>query len=173
VLVGGVLLLLLVGALIYANLNNTTTAAAGGTKAGVQCQGNEQLAVHYHAHLELVVAGTPSSLPANIGIDDAHSCLYWLHTHATDGIIHIEAPKSVANRKFTLGDFFDIWGKPLDGHHLGATTLSGDQKLTMFVDGKPYSGDPRKIVLAAHAMVTVEVTPPDVPPAEFKFPDGV
>ncbi|MDQ6691316.1 MAG: hypothetical protein M3Z13_00970 [Candidatus Dormibacteraeota bacterium] len=173
VVVGGILLLLGAIALVYANLGSSTAASAGGSKKGIQCQASEQQAVHYHSHLTLIVAGTTSSLPANIGIDDAHSCLYWLHTHATDGIIHIEAPKSVAKRKFTLGDFFDIWGKPLDEHHLGATTVGGDQKLTMFVDGAPYVGDPRKIVLAAHTVVTIEVTPPEIPAPDFKFPPGV
>ncbi len=173
IVVGGILLLLAAAALVYVNLNSSSTASAGGVKAGVQCQGSEQTAVHYHAHLVLIVAGTTSSVPANIGIDEAHSCLYWLHTHATDGIIHIEGPKSVAKRKFTLGDFFDIWSKPLDEHHLGATTIRDDQKLTMFVDGKPYSGDPRKIVLAAHTLVTLEVTPPELPPPDFKFPEGI
>lgn len=173
VVVGGVLLVLGAIALIYANVGPSAPASGGTSRSGIQCQASEQLAVHYHAHLELIVAGTPSALPANIGIDDAHSCLYWLHTHAPDGIIHIEGPKSVAKRHFTLGDFFDVWGKPLDAHHLGATTIGGSQTMTMFVDGKPYSGDPRKIILAAHTTVTIEVTPPETPPAPYTFPAGV
>lgn len=173
VIVGGVLVLLAAIGLVYANLGSSTPAAAGGAKNGIQCQATEQQSVHYHAHLALIVAGTTSSLPANIGIDDAHSCLYWVHTHATDGIIHVEAPKSLAKRKVTLADFFAIWGQPLDEHHLGATTIGGDQKLTMFVDGAAYTGDPRKIVVAAHSVITLEVTPPEIPPPAFTFPAGV
>ncbi|MDQ6918950.1 MAG: hypothetical protein M3Z98_06290, partial [Candidatus Dormibacteraeota bacterium] len=95
------------------------------------------------------------------------------HVHATDGVIHIEAPKSSAARKFTLGDVFDIWKKPLSSTQIGATVLTRDQKLVMFVDGKPYTGDPRKIVLAAHTQVVLEVTPPEVTaPPTFTFPAG-
>jgi len=43
----------------------------------------------------------------DVGIYD---CLYWLHTHVADGIIHIETP---GERSFTLGEFFDIWNQPL------------------------------------------------------------
>ena len=47
------------------------------------------------------------------------SCFSWLHTHASDGIIHIESP---VKRTFTLGDFFDLWSQPLsvggDSHQL-------------------------------------------------------
>ena len=29
----------------------------------------------------------------------------WLHTHAADGIVHIESP---VDRTYTLGNFFDV-----------------------------------------------------------------
>ena len=61
-----------------------------------------------------------------------------MHTHDSTGVIHIEAPRSSATRKFTLGDFFDIWKKRLDRTHIGATTLTKDQKLVIFVDGAVY-----------------------------------
>jgi hypothetical protein len=46
--------------------------------------------------------------------------LYWLHTHAADGIIHIESP---IRRIYTLGDFFDVWGEQLGPNQVG--TLRG------------------------------------------------
>ena len=33
----------------------------------------------------------------------AHTCMYWLHTRAADGLIEVESP---VPRQFTLGDFF-------------------------------------------------------------------
>jgi hypothetical protein len=173
IIVGG---LLLVGAavlIIAATLSSRGGSSADATIDGIPCQSNEQLAVHYHAHLSILVGGNQTLLPAGVGIDNTTQCLYWLHTHQTDGVVHIEAPRSSASRKFTLGDFFDVWKKRLDSTHVGDTTLSGDQKLLMFVDGSPYSGDPRKIVLGAHTLVVLEVTPPEVnPPPSFTFPSG-
>ena len=172
IVVGAVLLVGAVIMIIVAARGGGGTTT-GQTIDGIQCQSNEQLAVHYHAHLDILVDGQPALLPAGIGIDTPDQCLYWVHTHASDGVIHIEAPKSSATRKFTLGDFFDLWKKRLDTTHVGDTALTRDQKLVMFVDGKPYTGDPRKIVLGAHTLVTLEITPPEVnPPPSFTFPSG-
>ncbi len=96
---------------------------------GVQCLGNEQLAFHIHAHLTLFLHGVASSVPYAVGIKGpqtintpqgifvgAGRCFFWLHTHAADGIIHIESP---IVRIFTLGDFFDIWGQKLAPDRVG------------------------------------------------------
>jgi hypothetical protein len=171
IVVGGILLVGAIVAIIYATTHTTT--GPDPTINGIPCQSNEQLAVHYHAHLSIIVNGNETTLPAGVGIDQATQCLYWLHVHATDGVIHIEAPKASAARKFTLGDVFDVWGKPLSSTQVGATVLTKDQKLVMFVDGKPYTGNPRSIVLAVHTLVVLEVTPPTVtPPPSFTFPAG-
>jgi hypothetical protein len=167
--------LLLVGAIvvIFSISRGSGGSSVDPTINGIPCQSNEQLAVHYHAHLSIIIDGSENTLPAGVGIDQTTQCLYWMHTHASDGVIHIEAPKESAARKFTLGDIFDIWGKPLSNTQIGATVLTKDQKLVMFVDGKPYTGNPRSIVLAAHTLVVLEVTPPSVtPPPTFSFPAG-
>ena len=63
---------------------------------------------------------------------------------------------------------------PLLVTQIGATVLTKTQKLVMYVDGKPYTGNPRSIVLAAHTLVVLEVTPPTVtPPPTFTFPAGL
>jgi hypothetical protein len=172
IVVGGILL---VGAIIVVVVSLRSPAnTVDPTINGIPCQSNEQLAVHYHAHLSIIVNGNETTLPAGVGIDTTTQCLYWMHTHATDGVIHIEAPKASATRKFTLGDIFDIWGKPLSSNQIGATVLTKGQKLVMYVDGKPYAGNPRSIVLAAHTLVVLEVTPPTVtPPPTFTFPAGL
>ena len=166
--------LLLVGAIIAIIVGSRSGGSTvDPTINGIPCQSNEQLAVHYHAHLSIIVDGSENTLPPTVGIDQTTQCLYWIHTHATDGVIHIEAPKASAARKFTLGDIFDVWGKPLSNTQVGATVLTKDQKLVMYVDGKAYTGNPRSIVLAAHTLVVLEVTPPTVtPPPTFTFPAG-
>ena len=73
---------------------------------------------HIHAHLTVFVDGKARRVPCGIAVPGAQvsstpigsyvaagSCFYWLHTHAADGIIHIEAP---VQRTYTLGDFFDV-----------------------------------------------------------------
>jgi len=173
IIVGSVLLVAAAALILVVALSPAKGSPAGSTIDGISCESNEQLAVHYHAHLSILVAGNQTLLPQGIGIDNTDQCLYWLHTHAADGVIHIEAPKGSATRKFTLGDFFDVWKKRLDPTHIGDTTVGSGQKLVMFVDGKSYSVNPRSIVLGAHTLVVLEVTPPEVsPPPTFSFPAG-
>ncbi len=88
-------------------LVSTATAATGKDVDGISCQTNEQTIFHIHAHLTIFVNGTPRQVPAGIGIPGAQAqssargpfisggtCFYWLHTHAADGIIHIESRSS-------------------------------------------------------------------------------
>jgi hypothetical protein len=42
-----------------------------------------------------------------------------------------------------------------------------------FVDGKPYAGDPRSIVLGAHTQITLQVGTPIVTPPVYTFPQGL
>jgi hypothetical protein len=173
IVVGGLLLVGAVVLIVVASLNGSKNSPSGQPVDSIQCQSNEQLAVHYHAHLSILIDGNETTLPAGVGIDQTDQCLYWMHTHQADGVIHIEAPKSAATRKFTLGNIFDIWHKPLDSTHVGDTTLTSSQKLVIYVDGKPFTGNPRSIVLGAHTLVVLEVTPPEVnPPPSFTFPAG-
>ncbi len=106
---------------------------------------------------------------ANIGLRSG--CIYWLHTHDRSGVIHIEAPASQSETAFTLGDFFDVWGQPLDSTHVANLALTPSQTLVVFLDGQRYGGDPRSVPLRPHAQITLEITPPLVdPPPAYSFP---
>ena len=161
----------LVGIFALGQRGSKNTPATNDSKAAViddiQCE-SEMVQVHYHAHLALFQDGKAVALPAEIGIDTASSCLYWLHTHETDGVIHIESPK---DRQFTLGNFFDIWKQTLSDTQAGPVKASDGAKLTIYVDGQPYSGDPKAIVLKAHQKIVIEAGTP-VPPPDFTFPQG-
>jgi hypothetical protein len=139
-----------------------------GTVDGIQCGSTEQLAYHIHAHLQVYVNGQARSLPGGIGIPGSQvtstaqgpvaqggQCIYWLHTHAPDGIIHIESP---TQRVYTLGDFFDEWHQPLSATRVA--TASG--KVTAFVNGKPWTKNPRDIPLDPHAVIQLSVGTPVV-----------
>jgi hypothetical protein len=146
---------------------------------GIQCQGSEQVLFHIHAHLTVFVDGTPRRIPYGIGIPGAQvtvtplgpyvatgNCFYWLHTHAADGIIHIESP---VQRTYTLGNFFDIWRQKLTATQLGAVT----GPVTALYNGQVFRGNPRNIPLTKHAQIQLEVGRPLVAPVEIRFPAGL
>ena len=162
-----------------APLAGTTTAATGKDVDGISCQASEQTIFHIHAHLTIFVSGSPRQVPAGIGIPGSQAqnsaqgafmsggtCFYWLHTHAADGIIHIESP---VHRTYTLGDFFDEWGQPLGPHQVGLATGA----VVAIYDGRRYEANPRDIPLNAHAQIQLEVGTPLVGPTSITFPNGL
>ena len=160
-------------------LAGTTSEASGQSVDGISCDTSEQTLFHIHAHLTIFVDGAARQLPAGIGIPGAQAqstpegpfvssgtCFYWLHTHAADGIIHIESP---VQRTYTLGDFFDEWGEPLGPSQVGPDT----GKVTAFYDGKPYEASPRDIPLHAHAQIQLDIGTPLIAPEHITFPNGL
>lgn len=146
--------------------------------SGITCDTQEHVdstSVHYHAHLTILYQGTDVTIPAQIGIPDQGNCIYWMHTHDTTGVIHVEAPKAKA-KDFTLGEFFAIWQKPLSPTKVAYFTIGSSQKLVTYVDGKqePDGFDPSTIKITAHAQIVLEITPPVVdPPPSYTFPQGL
>src|SRR5690348_15689931 len=80
-------------------------APTGQQIVGISCDEMEGSRIHIHQHLAIYDHGKPVAIPSNVGRPLQRACLYWVHTHTPDGIIHIESP---ATRTFTLGDFFTI-----------------------------------------------------------------
>ena len=138
--------------------------ASGQTIDGISCDAQEGQRIHIHQHLVIFDHGKPVGIPANVGQPANVRCIYWLHTHTPDGIIHIEAPK---DRSFTLGDFFKVWGQPLSRTEASAARARKGEKLRVWVDGKPYGGDPAKLALTAHADIVIEAGPPFPKPPRF------
>lgn len=127
---------------------------------GISCDANEQLAYHIHAHVSIYINGKLSQVPQNVGIASDGSCFYWLHTHDTTGVIHIESP---TQKNYTLGNFFDEWSQRFSslGYPSEADFTSGWK---VWVDGKPYSGDFHNIQLTAHTLITMAYNSPNVKP---------
>jgi hypothetical protein len=90
----------------------------------------------------------------------------WLHTHAADGIVHIESP---VDRTFTLGDFFDVWGQQLTRRRVGPA----HGRVTALGDGRVSMGNPRTISLLAHSEIEIEVGRPLVAPEHIAFHGGL
>lgn len=138
--------------------------ASGQNIAGISCDAQEGQRIHIHQHLVILDHGKPVAVPADVGRPASGQCLYWLHTHTPDGIVHIEAP---LNRSFTLGDFFAIWGKPLSKTRAATASADKGTMLKVWVNGKPFTGDPNKIELSAHSDIVIIAGPPFTKPPAF------
>lgn len=158
-------------------LGPASSTTPGATVDGVKCAPVEQLAYHIHSHLQVYAGGQPLTLPGAIGLlgpvaqqtpygsfYGARQCYYWLHTHTSDGVIHIESPSA---RVYTLGDFFDEWRQPLSPSQVA----SARGKVTAFLNGKAWNKDPRAIPLLPHASIQLDVGTPAVAPQVISW-DG-
>jgi hypothetical protein len=130
---------------------------------------NEGQVVHIHQHLEIFVNGKKEPVPANIGIYDGQF-LTELHTHDASGIMHVESP---TKRTFDLAQFMGVWGVRFTSSCIGGYC----KELTpwrVYVNGKPYAGDPRALQLKAHQEIVFVIgTPPAKIPSSYKFPAGL
>jgi hypothetical protein len=146
----------------------STTSPGNKIDGVIQCAPLEQLAYHIHVHLQVYADGRPRALPAAIGLlgpeyentpygrfYGAQQCYYWLHTHASDGIIHVESP---TKRIYTLGIFFDEWRQPLSSDQVASV----HGKVTAFLNGKRWTASPRDIPLQPHFQIQLDVGKPAV-----------
>ncbi len=138
--------------------------------SGVPCSRPAEPEYHVHSHLAVYVDGELRPVPAGIGMVDPRTeqtrtgpklfgprCYYGLHLHAQDGVIHAEGPEP---GRFTLGQFFDVWGQPLSSTRVGPAR----GRVTVYVDGRLTVGPPRDIVLYERQVVQINVGAA-VPPA--------
>ena len=189
-LLGGLAgLLVIAGAIVVVNLlssNSPTLLASTDGQAqgqpvdGISCDTSEQVVYHIHAHLAVYTNGKARIIPEGIGIVPptqvvqtsagpfvvAGKCFYWLHAHTADGIIHIESP---SQRVYTLGNYFDIWNQPLSATEVGPA----HGPVTAYLDGQPFTGDPRSIPLDAHTLIQLDVGSALPGPQPFTFPAGL
>ncbi len=135
----------------------------GAPVDGIRCDQAESGVFHIHQHLAIFVRGKRIQIPDDVGRPVLGNCLYWIHTHTPDGVIHVESPMF---RTFTLGNFFDVWGQPLSPTRIGPARIHPGQ-LRVYVDGALYRGNPRTIALAQHTDITLEAGPPYHSPTTF------
>lgn len=151
-----------VGAVYWPD-GNTSTGGYGNRVMGLSC-GDMVETYHVHTHLSFFLDGVQLALPRRIGNVEPRpgsSCYYPLHTHDMSGKIHVEA---AAPAVFTLGQFFAVWGQPLE-----PTNLAGYTGLPVVVyivdvmaDGSTrtasrYEGDFHAIELKARRGIVVQI----------------
>jgi hypothetical protein len=153
-------------------------AALSGTAIdGVACNSSEQTAYHHHVHVAIFVNGQLRPIPLGVGMagqlqtqsssagdfaTGASGCLYWLHVHAQDGIVHIESP---TQKPYYLGQVFALWGQTLSANQIG------DNKgpVTVTVDGRPWTGDPNLIPLNEHDQIVMNLGTPSITPIPISW----
>jgi hypothetical protein len=156
--------------------------------AGLTPETHEFVFLHVHAHLDVFVNGKPVLVPAGIGIDiDNPSvrrfkasdgsigyggisppcpapCISPLHTHFQDGVLHTEAKQNQFN---TLGEFFTEWDVRLDRKCVGGYCKPA-APITIYIDGKPETGDPGAIQLEDKREIAIVIgSPPAEIPSSF------
>lgn len=132
---------------------------------GITCDPADHRPAAVAVHLSILINGRARDILPNVGISNAlvaytpsgalvskADCYYWLHTGRDDGVINAAPPTGTA-RTFTLGDFFDVWHKPLGSH----AVASDEGPVTSYVNGKPFDGNPRAIPLTNHAVIQLDV----------------
>lgn len=101
------------------------------------CISDASVVYHIHPKLSIIIHGTQSPIPYNIG--NVPGCTKPVHTHdsgydpATQpAIIHVESP---VVRTFTLGDFFHVWGQVLTLTQVLTYANDGTNVVSMKVGG--------------------------------------
>lgn len=150
--------------------NNDASLQLRLREIGLEPLREEGQVVHIHQHLDIYVNGEKVTVPAQIGIDADGGFLSDLHTHETDGIMHVESP---TQRSFSLGQFFAVWGLPLSAECIGSLCEQGARKLRVWVNGQEVTADPTRIVLAEHQEIVIaygsQAQVPDPLPKSFDF----
>jgi len=166
-------LVVLAAGITYAIINNSHNATASKPSAlpteqvfnqayppvnGIYCDQLEQTNFHIHVHLSIWINGQQITVPQGTGIASDGSCFYWLHTHDTTGVVHIEAPQIAT---LNLGNFLDIWGKEFPQSYHDELASSTGWKI--YVDGKPVTGDFNKVIFRSHMLITIMYNSPKAP----------
>jgi hypothetical protein len=142
---------------------------------GLPALTEEGQVTHIHQHLDIFVDGKPVKVADDIGIDPQGGFISPLHTHLqTEGVLHVESPTQA---RFSLGQFFAVWGVRLDARCIGGECAGNGKSLRTWVDGTPVTGDPTRIVLDEHQEIVLAYgTPAQVPdpvPSSYDFPAGL
>ncbi|HUJ78971.1 MAG TPA: hypothetical protein VLY45_01500 [Nitrospiria bacterium] len=140
---------------------------------GLPALRREGTTLHLHQHLDLFVHARPVPVPPMIGINMVAGFIAPVHTHDGSGVIHIE---SAVVSRYTLGQFFDIWGVRFTPTCLGVYCNAGDQRLRVYVNGVPVTSNPREIGLEDNQEIVVTYgSEPELPkpiPSTFKAPSS-
>lgn len=173
------------------NDGNTSTGGQGQTVDGMPCAATMPNNYHVHAFVGILINGTHPALPDGTGMKAPHadgtyagfanwteyaSCYYYMHTHDASGVVHIESPVTTSQETYlyNLGNYFDVWGRPLSSTQIGpykGTVRAYVAQVpikTFYIQRSSYvlfTGNPRTIPLKSHTTVWLEIGPTYVAPS--------
>jgi hypothetical protein len=142
---------------------------------GISCDSIMHGTFHIHAHVTIYINGKSVTIPQGVGIAPDGSCFYWIHTHTSDGIIHIEAPQKQSN--LALDDFLTIWHNRFANLNFPPEMLQ-TTGWKIWINGKPFSGvvtSPlqTEVAMNSHNIITLEYGSPNPKPDDastYHFP---
>lgn len=129
VVIYGVLTAIVVFGLMWGRVSAPAAEHWGETQVACLPNGHQQLELHIHPRIEITVDGVPERVPGNIGITP--TCMAEVHTHDASGEIHVETVDASRAGRFTLADFFAVWGMSYEREGFTASVT---------LDGAPVSG---------------------------------
>jgi hypothetical protein len=126
----------------------------GSTIDNASCQVSMSDNYHVHAFVGLYVNGTEYAIPRGIGVVEpkdpnvlsinyATQCFYYVHTHDSTGVVHIEDPNNglvetpPTSTNYTIQTLFDIWGVTVNQSQFGPFT----GPVVVFTSGQQYRGN--------------------------------
>lgn len=140
------------GATTWAD-GSTATGGNGQAIGNLQCQSGLIANFDVYTHLAIYRNGEQLAIPQNIG--STGTCDYEIHTHDRSGTIHTA---STEYKRFTLGDFFAIWGQPLSTTNVAGFT---GEPIVIYIEDKgdlrQFTGDPATIDLVSHRSIVIQI----------------
>jgi hypothetical protein len=150
----------------------------------ISCEPTMSNNYHIHIFLGVYVNGQLAALPIAIGMDNpgaessgfinSATCFYYIHTHDSSGIVHVEDPNpnnlAVSASMYTLQNVLDVWGITASPTNFGQFT----GPIRVFTSGQTYMGEtttipatsltywgnnPATVPLYSHEVIYVEVGP--------------
>src|SRR3989338_8457948 len=116
------------------------------TSQSKNTSGVPQQPVHWHPNLKIIIRGEKQLIPPNIGINIGNNIdnqisgmrMSPVHTHESDGTIHLENSRPwLKPETLTLGYFFEVWGKNFNSSCIFEYCNDEMGTLTMTVNEKP------------------------------------
>ena len=135
---------------------NTSTGGQGSPVNSIPC--SPTIPDDTHTHLSIVMNGEALAVPDLVGSPGNPRCYYGIHTRNGSGLLHVQTGFS---RTLTLGDLFDIWGRPLT-----TTNVAGIEGLPVevFVTDNgtvtKVESDWRAIELTSRRLITIGLGTP-------------
>lgn len=128
-------------------------------------------------HVEVFAANRVVLLPAGIGTRSPRrsvagritsaSCYGALVTLDPTGLVLVRPGAGQ-----TVAALFRSWGQPLSTTRLASFRAAAGTQVSVFVDGRPWSGAPGAVPLTRHAEIVLEVGPHVPPHSSYAFPPG-